>query len=61
MLGGRNGFNDILIASIGDDTVYGDSGDDRIEGGDGNDILIGGTGDDSSPTRVATTYPGRRW
>ena len=37
---------DILIASIGDDTVYGDGGDDRIEGGDGNDILQGGAGDD---------------
>jgi Ca2+-binding RTX toxin-like protein len=38
--------NDILIASIGDDTVYGDGGNDRIEGGDGNDFLIGGAGDD---------------
>jgi Ca2+-binding RTX toxin-like protein len=38
--------NDILIASIGDDTVYGDGGNDRIEGGDGNDFLQGGAGDD---------------
>ncbi len=38
--------NDILIASIGDDTVYGDGGNDRIEGGDGNDLLRGGAGDD---------------
>ena len=46
VLGGRDVFNDVLIASIGDDTIYGDSGDDRLEGGDGNDILIGGAGDD---------------
>ena len=46
VLGGRDGPNDILIASIGDDTVYGDGGNDRIEGGDGNDILLGGAGDD---------------
>ena len=45
VLGGTSG-NDILIASIGDDTVYGDGGNDRIEGGDGNDLLRGGAGDD---------------
>jgi Ca2+-binding RTX toxin-like protein len=38
--------NDILIAGIGDDTVYGDGGSDVIEGGFGNDILNGGDGDD---------------
>ncbi len=38
--------NDILIASIGDDAVWGDGGNDRIEGGAGNDILNGGDGDD---------------
>jgi Ca2+-binding RTX toxin-like protein len=45
VLGGTDG-NDILIASIGDDTVWGDGGNDRIEGGHGNDILNGGAGDD---------------
>jgi Ca2+-binding RTX toxin-like protein len=45
VLGGTN-QNDILISSIGDDTVYGDGGNDRIEGGYGNDDLQGGDGDD---------------
>ncbi|MEW6353116.1 MAG: peroxidase family protein, partial [Pseudomonadota bacterium] len=45
VLGGTNG-NDILIAGIGDDTIWGDGGNDRIEGGAGNDMLIGGAGDD---------------
>ncbi len=45
VLGGTNN-NDILISSIGDDTVYGDGGNDRIEGGYGNDDLQGGDGDD---------------
>ena len=35
-----------MIASIGDDTIYGDGGNDRIEGGDGNDQIDGGAGDD---------------
>ena len=34
------------IASIGDDTLWGDGGDDRLEGGDGNRQLEGGAGDD---------------
>jgi Ca2+-binding RTX toxin-like protein len=38
--------NDVLIAGIGDDTVWGDGGNDRIEGGAGNDQLVGGDGDD---------------
>jgi len=38
--------NDILIASEGDDTVWGDGGNDRIDGGYGNDQLRGGGGDD---------------
>ena len=38
--------NDILIASIGDDTLYGDGGNDRLEGGFGNDIINAGDGDD---------------
>ncbi|WP_207266255.1 peroxidase family protein [Pseudomonas sp. GW101-3H06] len=45
VLGGTNSA-DILIASEGDDTVWGDGGNDRIEGGDGNDQLRGGAGDD---------------
>ncbi|BAN49789.1 peroxidase family protein [Metapseudomonas resinovorans] len=45
VLGGTAG-NDILIASIGDDTIWGDGGNDRIEGGDGVDSLNGGAGDD---------------
>src|SRR5262249_4673105 len=38
--------NDIIISSIGDDTLYGDGGNDRLDGGDGNDITLGGAGDD---------------
>ncbi|MCP1517907.1 Ca2+-binding RTX toxin-like protein [Pseudomonas migulae] len=45
VMGGTNSA-DILIASEGDDTVWGDGGNDRIEGGDGNDQLRGGSGDD---------------
>ncbi|WP_077525000.1 peroxidase family protein, partial [Metapseudomonas resinovorans] len=45
VLGGTDG-NDVLIASIGDDTIWGDAGADRIEGGDGNDQIRGGIGDD---------------
>ncbi|MGQ0674409.1 MAG: peroxidase family protein [Hyphomicrobium sp.] len=45
VLGGTEG-DDILIASIGDDTVWGDGGNDRIEGGDGVDMLVGGAGND---------------
>jgi Ca2+-binding RTX toxin-like protein len=37
---------DILISSIGDDTLWGDGGDDRLEGGDGVDNIEGGDGDD---------------
>ncbi|MDH4560367.1 peroxidase family protein, partial [Pseudomonas sp. BN411] len=45
VLGGTAG-NDILISSIGDDTLWGDAGNDRLEGGDGVDNLDGGAGDD---------------
>ncbi|AOF85245.1 hemolysin-type calcium-binding repeat family protein [Hydrogenophaga sp. RAC07] len=45
VLGGTEG-NDTLIASLGDDTLYGDGGRDRLEGGDGNDFVLGGAGDD---------------
>jgi len=45
VLGGTDG-NDILIAAIGDDTIWGDGGNDRLEGGAGNDMLLGGDGDD---------------
>ncbi len=45
ILGGTEA-NDIIIASIGDDTLYGDGGNDRLEGGFGNDIINGGAGDD---------------
>jgi Ca2+-binding RTX toxin-like protein len=45
LLGGTEG-NDILIAGIGDDTLYGDGGNDRLEGGLGNDIFNAGAGDD---------------
>lgn len=45
VLGGTEG-NDILIAGLGDDTLWGDGGKDRLEGGAGNDILNGGDGDD---------------
>lgn len=38
--------NDIIIAGIGDDTLFGDGGNDRLEGGFGNDIINGGDGDD---------------
>jgi Ca2+-binding RTX toxin-like protein len=43
---GGTAFDDIIISSIGDDTLYGDGGNDRLEGGDGVDIIFGGTGDD---------------
>src|SRR5262249_5764472 len=45
VLGGTN-FNDIIISSEGDDTLYGDGGNDKLEGGYGNDLVIGGDGDD---------------
>ena len=45
VLGGTE-FDDIMIASIGDDTLWGDGGNDRLEGGYGNDLIRGGTGDD---------------
>lgn len=45
VLGGTE-QNDILIAGIGDDTLYGDGGNDRLEGGFGNDIINAGDGDD---------------
>ena len=45
VLGGTDN-SDILIASIGDDTIWGDGGNDRIEGGYGNDQIQGGDGDD---------------
>ena len=45
VLGGSDSA-DILISSIGDDTIWGDAGNDRIEGGDGNDQIRGGSGDD---------------
>ncbi|MDH4581494.1 heme peroxidase, partial [Pseudomonas sp. BN415] len=45
VLGGTD-QNDILISSLGDDTIWGDGGNDRIEGGDGNDLIRAGDGDD---------------
>ena len=45
MLGGTEAA-DILIAGIGDDTLFGDGGNDNLEGGFGNDIINGGDGDD---------------
>jgi Ca2+-binding RTX toxin-like protein len=45
VMGGTEG-NDIITASIGDDTIYGDGGNDRLEGGFGNDIINAGAGDD---------------
>ena len=45
VLGGTENA-DIMIASIGDDTLFGDGGNDRLEGGFGNDIINGGAGDD---------------
>jgi Ca2+-binding RTX toxin-like protein len=45
VLGGTES-GDILIAGIGDDTLYGDGGADKLDGGFGNDILNGGAGDD---------------
>jgi Ca2+-binding RTX toxin-like protein len=45
LLGGTEA-GDIIIASIGDDTLFGDGGNDRLEGGFGNDIINGGDGDD---------------
>lgn len=45
VLGGTDGA-DVLIAGIGDDTIWGDGGNDRIEGGNGFDMLNGGDGDD---------------
>ncbi|RXT55619.1 hypothetical protein B6S44_09420 [Bosea sp. Tri-44] len=44
VLGGTEAAN-VLIAGIGDDTLFGDGGNDRLEGGFGNDILNGGAGD----------------
>jgi Ca2+-binding RTX toxin-like protein len=37
---------DILIAGIGDDTLFGDGGNDNLQGGFGNDIINAGDGDD---------------
>ncbi|WP_051960051.1 peroxidase family protein [Devosia riboflavina] len=45
LLGGTNNA-DILIAGIGDDTLFGDGGNDNLEGGHGNDIINAGDGDD---------------
>jgi Ca2+-binding RTX toxin-like protein len=45
VLGGTD-LDDIIIASIGDDTLYGDGGNDRLEGGDGVDLYFAGDGDD---------------
>ncbi|WP_424630077.1 peroxidase family protein [Bradyrhizobium sp. SYSU BS000235] len=45
VLGGTEAA-DILIAGIGDDTLFGDGNNDRLEGGFGNDIINGGAGDD---------------
>ena len=45
VLGGTD-EDDIMIASIGDDTLWGDGGNDRLEGGDGVDNIEGGDGDD---------------
>jgi Ca2+-binding RTX toxin-like protein len=45
LLGGTEAA-DILIAGIGDDTLYGDGGNDNLEGGHGNDIINAGAGDD---------------
>src|SRR5262249_47203224 len=38
--------NDVILPSIGDDTLYGDEGDDRLDGGYGDDNIRGGAGDD---------------
>jgi Ca2+-binding RTX toxin-like protein len=43
---GGTAANNVLIAGIGDDTLFGDGGNDRLDGGFGNDILNGGDGDD---------------
>ncbi len=45
VLGGTDAA-DIIIAGIGDDTLFGDGGNDNLEGGFGNDIINGGDGDD---------------
>ncbi|WP_210168345.1 peroxidase family protein, partial [Devosia sp. Root685] len=45
ILGGTNNA-DMMIAGIGDDTLFGDGGNDNLEGGHGNDIINGGDGDD---------------
>ncbi|MDR6631554.1 Ca2+-binding RTX toxin-like protein [Phyllobacterium sp. 1468] len=45
VLGGTEAA-DIMIAGIGDDTLFGDGGNDNMEGGFGNDIINGGDGDD---------------
>ena len=45
VLGGTEAA-DILIAGIGDDTLFGDGGNDNLQGGFGNDIINAGAGDD---------------
>jgi Ca2+-binding RTX toxin-like protein len=45
VIAGNEG-NDLIIAGLGDDTVYGDAGDDVIQGSQGNDHLFGGDGND---------------
>jgi Ca2+-binding RTX toxin-like protein len=45
VLGGTD-LADVMIAGIGDDTLFGDGGNDNMEGGFGNDIINGGDGDD---------------
>ena len=39
--------DDVLTATAGGSTLYGQRGDDVINGGDGNDLLWGGKGDDT--------------
>ncbi|MEZ5596308.1 MAG: calcium-binding protein [Pseudomonadales bacterium] len=36
-----------VIATAGDDTLFGDASDNVLEGRDGNDVLAGGAGDDT--------------
>jgi Ca2+-binding RTX toxin-like protein len=45
VLGGTSG-NDVLIADLGDDTLWGDGGNDLLIGGHGINRLHGGDGDD---------------
>jgi len=49
--------SDLILASVGDDTIDGGDGDDCILGGDGNDVCTGGAGNDIFVSCETVTDP----